>query len=220
MPRRLIGMVIDFGIFSYCMHIGDEAMAPLYPIYLWVIFGNGFRFGLTYLAAASACGVLSFMAVVLTTDFWHRHLAVVRRPHRRPGAAAALCVEPDPQAVGRQAPGGGGEPRQEPVPRQRQPRTAHAAQCRHRPERSDARHPARRRADGHGADDRPVRPYAAQADQLDPRFLPHRSRPHAAKVRTLRPARRARVRSGEKKLRTTPMPNTTSVSSISTLGVS
>ena len=34
------------------------------------------------------------------------------------------------------------------------------------------------------------------------------------------PARSARVLSGEKKLRTTPMPNTTSVSSISTFGVS
>ena len=72
--RRLIGMLIDFGIFSYCMHIGGEAMAPLYPIYLWVIFGNGFRFGLTYLAAASACGVISFTVVVLTTEFWHGHL--------------------------------------------------------------------------------------------------------------------------------------------------
>ena len=35
-----------------------------------------------------------------------------------------------------------------------------------------------------------------------------------------RPASKARVRSGEKKLRTTPMPKTTSVSSISTFGVS
>ena len=34
------------------------------------------------------------------------------------------------------------------------------------------------------------------------------------------PARRTRVFSGEKKLRTTPMPNTTSASSISTFGVS
>ena len=57
--RRAIGMLCDFGIFSYCMHIGGEAMAPLYPIYLWVIFGNGFRFGLTYLAAASACRLAS-----------------------------------------------------------------------------------------------------------------------------------------------------------------
>ncbi len=35
-----------------------------------------------------------------------------------------------------------------------------------------------------------------------------------------RPASSARVRSGEKKLRTTPMANTTSVSSIRTFGMS
>jgi len=74
--RRLIGIVCDFGIFSYGMHIGGEAMAPLYPIYLWVIFGNGFRFGLAYLAAASVAGVIAFTAVVLTTEFWHGHLSL------------------------------------------------------------------------------------------------------------------------------------------------
>jgi two-component system sensor histidine kinase RpfC len=76
LARRLIGIVCDFGIFSYGMHIGGEAMAPLYPIYLWVIFGNGFRFGLAYLAAASVAGVIAFTAVVLTTEFWHGHLSL------------------------------------------------------------------------------------------------------------------------------------------------
>ncbi len=68
--RRLIGMALDFGIFSYGMHVGGETFAPLYPIYLWVIFGNGFRFGLPYLFAASATGILAFGAVIATTDFW------------------------------------------------------------------------------------------------------------------------------------------------------
>jgi two-component system sensor histidine kinase RpfC len=71
--RRLIAMLIDFGMLSYYMHIGGEATAPLYPIYLWGIFGNGFRFGLPYLAAASVIGVTSFTVVVLTTEFWHNH---------------------------------------------------------------------------------------------------------------------------------------------------
>ena len=39
-------------------------------------------------------------------------------------------------------------------------------------------------------------------------------------IPSCRPASNARVRSGEKKLRTTPMANTTRTSSISTLGVS
>ncbi len=68
--RRLIGMVLDFGIFSYGMHVGGETFAPLYPIYLWTIFGNGFRFGVPYLLAASGISVIAFGAVIATTDFW------------------------------------------------------------------------------------------------------------------------------------------------------
>src|SRR5450759_1242384 len=62
--RRLIGMVIDLGLFSYGMHAGGETFALLYPIYLWIIFGNGFRFGVPYLFAACGTSVLTFGAVI------------------------------------------------------------------------------------------------------------------------------------------------------------
>src|SRR3954467_15477141 len=42
--RRVLGIFFDIGMFSYGMHIGDAATAPFFPIYLWVILGNGFRF--------------------------------------------------------------------------------------------------------------------------------------------------------------------------------
>jgi two-component system sensor histidine kinase RpfC len=74
--RRVVGILIDFSLFSVCMHAGNESTAPLYPIYLWIIFGNGFRFGLPYLAAASATGVASFGTVIATTPFWQAHLHV------------------------------------------------------------------------------------------------------------------------------------------------
>ena len=71
--RRLVGMVFDFGLFSYGMHVGGETFALLYPVYLWVIFGNGFRFGVPYLFAASATSVLTFGTVIATTAFWQEH---------------------------------------------------------------------------------------------------------------------------------------------------
>lgn len=86
--RRLAGMLFDVTSFSYCLHIGGESMAPLYPIYLWVIFGNGFRFGLTYLAAASACGVVSFTAMAVSTPFWRAHLPLAA------GLASGLILLP------------------------------------------------------------------------------------------------------------------------------
>ena len=39
-------MFVDSGMLSYGIYVGDESTSLLYPIYLWVIFGNGFRFGL------------------------------------------------------------------------------------------------------------------------------------------------------------------------------
>jgi two-component system sensor histidine kinase RpfC len=86
--RRLIGMVIDLGIFSYGMHAGGETFALLYPIYLWVIFGNGFRFGVPYLFAASGTSVLTFGAVIATTAFWQEHLSLAA------GLSAGLVLLP------------------------------------------------------------------------------------------------------------------------------
>src|SRR5712691_1087013 len=71
--RRMLGILFDIGMFSYGMYIGGEATAPFFPIYLWVIFGNGFRFGIPYLAAAVATSLAGFGIVVLTTEFWQAH---------------------------------------------------------------------------------------------------------------------------------------------------
>jgi two-component system sensor histidine kinase RpfC len=86
--RRLIGMVFDLGLFSYGMHAGGETFALLYPIYLWVIFGNGFRFGVPYLFAACGTSVLTFGAVIATTAFWEEHLGLAA------GLAAGLALLP------------------------------------------------------------------------------------------------------------------------------
>ena len=121
-PRRLIAMVTDLGMLSWGIHAGGEVTAVLYPIYLWVTFGNGFRFGIRYLIAAT-----------------RRRRAGLRPRHLRPPATGAsirispmgclaglvvlpaLCRDADPQVVGGQAPGRAGEPGQERVSRQRQP---------------------------------------------------------------------------------------------------
>lgn len=86
--RRLVGMVFDLGIFSYGMHVGGETFALLYPIYLWVIFGNGFRFGVPYLFAAAATSVITFGIVIATTPFWQSHLGLAA------GLSAGLILLP------------------------------------------------------------------------------------------------------------------------------
>ncbi len=74
--RRLFALVWDLGFLTLEMHLGQAEAAILFPIYLWVIFGNGFRFGVAYLRAAMLVGLLGFGAVVFTTPFWRDRLAL------------------------------------------------------------------------------------------------------------------------------------------------
>lgn len=72
--RRLLAMATDIGAISLNMFLGGEVGAPLYPLYLWVILGNGFRFGLKYLLASTIMGVAGFTLVLSLTSPWQDHL--------------------------------------------------------------------------------------------------------------------------------------------------
>ena len=86
--RRLTGMVTDFATTSAFMHFGGGSAAPFYPIYLWVTLGNGFRYGLPYLAASVSAAVSGFFMVVVTTPFWQANMGL------GVGLLAALVVIP------------------------------------------------------------------------------------------------------------------------------
>ncbi|MBB3771663.1 two-component system sensor histidine kinase RpfC [Angulomicrobium tetraedrale] len=76
--RRIFALLLDCGFLSWQLHLGGEVAALFFPIYLWVIFGNGFRFGLTSLAIAIPVATICFGIVVLTTPFWYErwHLSL------------------------------------------------------------------------------------------------------------------------------------------------
>jgi two-component system sensor histidine kinase RpfC len=70
-PTRRVGaMLLDIGCLSTGMILGGDLMAPLYPLYLWVILGMGFRYGRRYLLVSSAMGVLGFGCVVVVSEYW------------------------------------------------------------------------------------------------------------------------------------------------------
>ncbi len=68
--RRFIGLCTDFGAGAFIFQIGGESVAALYPLMLWVILGNGFRFGVTWLFLASAMAAIAFGWTIYTVDFW------------------------------------------------------------------------------------------------------------------------------------------------------
>jgi two-component system, sensor histidine kinase RpfC len=86
--RRAAALVSDVAFISVFLHVGDGYAAPWFPIYLWVIFGFGFRFGLRALTASAVLSVLGFSAVVASTPYWQD------RPAEAAGVYIALALLP------------------------------------------------------------------------------------------------------------------------------
>ena len=68
--RRAIGIMADTGMNSYLLYALGAIGIPFFVIYLWVTFGNGFRYGARYLYAAMGMSILGFGTVLLTSEFW------------------------------------------------------------------------------------------------------------------------------------------------------
>ncbi|MBK5962997.1 hypothetical protein CCR95_02535 [Thiocystis minor] len=71
--RRVLGIVTDMLATSAAMLFTGEGGTPLLAVYLWVIVGNGFRYGVKYLVIATAIGVAGFVCVIVVSDFWAQH---------------------------------------------------------------------------------------------------------------------------------------------------
>lgn len=70
-PRRIAGILLDLTSLSILMfHSGDESVF-LFVLYLWVILGNGFRYGTRYLYISLAVGLVGFSTAVSTGAYWH-----------------------------------------------------------------------------------------------------------------------------------------------------
>ena len=71
--RRIFGAILDMSSLSVLMfYTGDETV-PLFLIYLWVILGNGFRFGLVNLYVSQAVAIIGFSIVVVLSEYWQQH---------------------------------------------------------------------------------------------------------------------------------------------------
>jgi two-component system, sensor histidine kinase RpfC len=86
--RWFSGIILDVLMAFAVMLREPEQMSIFYPILLWMILGNGFRFGLKWLFVAAVLATLAFGTVVMTTAYW--------QPHRIMGLSltAALFIIP------------------------------------------------------------------------------------------------------------------------------
>jgi len=72
--RRVFGILGDMAVTSAGLYLAGEAGAPALVVYLWVITGNGFRFGVKYLLIATVFAVIGFSLVWWLSPYWSQHV--------------------------------------------------------------------------------------------------------------------------------------------------
>jgi two-component system sensor histidine kinase RpfC len=68
--RRVTGILVDLIGQSLALYLTGSIGAPWYGVYLWVILGNGFRYGEKYLYLATAIALSGFLCVAIFTPYW------------------------------------------------------------------------------------------------------------------------------------------------------
>jgi two-component system, sensor histidine kinase RpfC len=72
--RWFAAIILDVSMATTTMLMDAEGMSWAYVFILWMVLGNGFRFGIKWLAVASILSALGFGFVVTTTAFWQPNL--------------------------------------------------------------------------------------------------------------------------------------------------
>ena len=75
--RRILGAWLDIIGNSTFLALAGDIGVVLIGVYLWVTFGNGFRFGKKYLFHAQAISILGFLVATQVNPFWAQHKPIV-----------------------------------------------------------------------------------------------------------------------------------------------
>lgn len=68
--RRLAICAMDIGAVTLFMYREQEACAILFPLYLWVTLGYGFRYGSAYLFFSQLLSIIGFLFLCMYSEFW------------------------------------------------------------------------------------------------------------------------------------------------------
>lgn len=75
--RRVFAISNDYLAMTFAMAIGGAITTPIFAMILWVTVGNGLRYGLRYLMAATGLALLSLAATTYFNSFWREQPYVV-----------------------------------------------------------------------------------------------------------------------------------------------
>ncbi len=68
--RRYLSLVSDLFMVTFCMLLSNTRGPFFYPLFLWIIIGNGLRYGIRFLLAGIVAGVAGFGTLLLISPYW------------------------------------------------------------------------------------------------------------------------------------------------------
>lgn len=71
--RRIVGVVADISAVSMILYMTGESGMPLVAVYLWVIVGYGFRYGIKYLVFTDLLSLAGFSLVLWYGGLWESY---------------------------------------------------------------------------------------------------------------------------------------------------
>ena len=75
--RRLLGNWLDVVGTTVFLSLAGDIGVVLIGVYLWVTFGNGFRFGKKYLFHSQAISIVGFLIATQVNPFWAKHQPII-----------------------------------------------------------------------------------------------------------------------------------------------
>jgi diguanylate cyclase (GGDEF)-like protein len=75
--RRILGILSDIGILTFGINNSNIVAASLYPLLLWVIIANGYRYGTRYLYFALVVAVILFQLATYENPSWSPHQELI-----------------------------------------------------------------------------------------------------------------------------------------------
>jgi len=75
--RRYVVIVLDLGLTGYTSYLFGLAGLGFYGVFVWIVIGNGLRFGPHYLTVATAVGTCSLLAATWANGTLQQHPGIV-----------------------------------------------------------------------------------------------------------------------------------------------
>jgi two-component system sensor histidine kinase RpfC len=72
--RRVVSMILDVSAVTFYLWFAGAIGVMMFGVFLFITFGNGFRYGRFYLFVCQALCVAGFSAALLFVPYWQQHL--------------------------------------------------------------------------------------------------------------------------------------------------